>query len=179
MKCRQRKGEGFVFLRSEKAREHLHKKTQGLPRAAWHPNCSGERNKESFYISLRPCPRRKTRPKGQRQVGDCETGLASSHSYFLEACKLHWAIYSPHVRAFFSVCHTTWTLLCPIIKTIQETSEPALCLKNNITKHVTMLNVTYTYVHYMTMYIHVTIKYIPMTMKYITRQKLNNKLSIV
>lgn len=81
---------------------HTHKKKKGLPRAAWHPNCSGERNKESVYISLRPCPRRKIRPKGQRQVGDCETGLASSHSYFLEACKLHWAIYSPHVRAFFS-----------------------------------------------------------------------------
>lgn len=32
---------------------------------------------------------------------------------------------------------------------------------------------------YKTMYIHVTMKYIPMTMKYITRQKLNNKLSIV
>lgn len=69
-----KEGAGLCVPEVREGKGSLTQKTQGLPRAAFHPNCSGERNKESVYISLRPCPRRKTGPKGQRQVGDCETG---------------------------------------------------------------------------------------------------------
>lgn len=74
-----------------------------------------------------PVQEGRVEPKGQQTSWRLWNWLASSYSHFLEACKLHWAIYSPLCQSFllwlfrYAVLYELYFVL--IIMTTQEINE--------------------------------------------------------